>query len=166
MRICSARIGLQPAWFLFILLTVSYLQIFSSIVLAVTSFNVINLTAGNSVTAGYTRFSFIQLNDAGQAAFSGVNPSITDSQGRPRTDVFFWDGSTLKNITANIPGFVVFSGSSKGDPTYASRYKLNLADIRSSALHDCLLAVEDRRFYRLPVSPSSLTADGAQLLSE
>jgi membrane peptidoglycan carboxypeptidase len=34
-----------------------------------------------------------------------------------------------------------------GNPTYAIQYELNLADIKSSALHDCLLAAEDRRFY-------------------
>jgi len=47
----SAKIGLRPAWLLFVLLTVSYLQIIPSIVLAATSFNVTNLTVGNSVTA-------------------------------------------------------------------------------------------------------------------
>ena len=54
MRICGARIGLRPAWFLFLLLTVLYLQIFSSLSLAATSFTITNLTANNPVTAGYT----------------------------------------------------------------------------------------------------------------
>src|SRR5262245_566529 len=34
-----------------------------------------------------------------------------------------------------------------GHASYAIQYKLALADIKPSALHDCLLAVEDRRFY-------------------
>jgi hypothetical protein len=90
-----------------VLLTSIFLQIVSSLSQAATSFTITNLTANNPVTAGYTRFGNIQLNDAGQAVFPGVNPTITDSQGHPRTDVFFWDGTTLKNVTGNIPGFVV-----------------------------------------------------------
>jgi penicillin-binding protein 1B len=35
-----------------------------------------------------------------------------------------------------------------GHASYAIQYKLTLGDIRPSLLHDCLLAVEDRRFYR------------------
>jgi membrane peptidoglycan carboxypeptidase len=35
-----------------------------------------------------------------------------------------------------------------GQASYAIQYKLTLGDIRPSLLHDCLLAVEDRRFYR------------------
>src|SRR6266508_3855171 len=92
-------------------LTFISLQFFSSFSLAATSFTVANLTANNPVTAGYTRFGNIQLNDAGQAVFPGVKPTVTDPEGHPRTDVFFWDGTTLKNITADIPGFVVFGGN-------------------------------------------------------
>jgi membrane peptidoglycan carboxypeptidase len=39
-------------------------------------------------------------------------------------------------------------GGNNGTPAYARQYKLNLKDIKPSALHDCLLAAEDRRFYR------------------
>lgn len=94
-----------------VVLTAILLHLVSPLTYAATSFSVTNLTANNPVTAGYTRFGNIQLNDAGQAVFTGVNPSIADSQGRPRVDVFFWDGTTLRNITANIPGFVVSGGS-------------------------------------------------------
>jgi len=111
MNICNAKIGFGRSYLRLVLLTVSFLHISSSTSSAATSFNVVNLTANNPVTAGYTQFGNIQLNDAGQAVFAGVNPSITDPQGHPRTDVFFWDGTMLKNITANIPGFVVFGGS-------------------------------------------------------
>lgn len=96
--------GRTRSLFLFIALAIS--SIFSSISLAAASFNASNLTANNSVTAGYARFGNLQLNDAGQAAFTGVNPTITDSQGHPRVDVFFWDGATLKNLTKDISGFV------------------------------------------------------------
>jgi membrane peptidoglycan carboxypeptidase len=42
---------------------------------------------------------------------------------------------------------LVVRGTSR-NPTYASRYELSLSDIKSSTLHDCLLAAEDKRFYR------------------
>src|SRR5439155_3642784 len=44
-------------------------------------------------------------------------------------------------------GSLVVRGND-GNSSYAIQYKLTLADIKPSALHDCLLAVEDRRFYR------------------
>src|SRR5262245_12937012 len=106
MNIRSAKTSFRQRWFTLFLLTVSCLHIFPSIVLAATSFKVRNLTSNNPVTAGYTQFSNIQLNDAGQAVFTGVNPSITDPEGHPRRDVFFWNGTTLQNVTVNIPGFV------------------------------------------------------------
>jgi len=34
-----------------------------------------------------------------------------------------------------------------GNLTYASQYELSLVDIKPSALHDCLVTAEDRRFY-------------------
>jgi hypothetical protein len=89
-----------------VLLTSIFLQFVSSLSQAATSLTITNLTANNPVMAGYTRFGNIQLNDAGQAVFTGVNPSIADSQGHLRADVFFWDGTTLKNLTKDIPGFV------------------------------------------------------------
>src|SRR5262245_7367596 len=111
MNIWRARVGLERSWSLLVFLTLLFLGVSLSTSPAATSFNGVSLTAGQSDPAGYTRFSSIQLNDAGQAVFAGVNPSIADPQGRPRTDVFFWDGATSKNITAKIPGFVVFGGS-------------------------------------------------------
>jgi penicillin-binding protein 1B len=58
----------------------------------------------------------------------------------------------LRNLkeTASEPallGSLVIRGN-KGNTGYATQYQLNLADIKSSALHDCLLAAEDKRFYR------------------
>src|SRR5262245_33043655 len=111
MNICSTNIGLVRNWLLLVSLTILYLATSRSTSPAATSCNVVNLTAGPSLTPGYTRFSSIQLNDAGQAVFAGVNPNITDPEGHARTDVFFWNGTTLQNITANIPGFVVSGGS-------------------------------------------------------
>src|SRR5262249_16516402 len=35
-----------------------------------------------------------------------------------------------------------------GKLAYVTRYELRLGDIKPSALHDCLLAAEDKRFYR------------------
>jgi len=34
------------------------------------------------------------------------------------------------------------------NPIFATRHELNLAEIKPSTLHDCLLAAEDKRFYR------------------
>ena len=101
MKVRSAKTFFCQTRVTLFLLTASSLQIFASVLCAATSFNVVNLTAGKSASAGYTRFSTMQLNDKGQAAFSGVNPTTG------RTDVFFWDGTNLNNITKNIPGFVV-----------------------------------------------------------
>ena len=44
-------------------------------------------------------------------------------------------------------GSLVVRGNN-GNPTYATRYELSLNDIKPSTLHDCLLAAEDKRFYR------------------
>lgn len=44
-------------------------------------------------------------------------------------------------------GSLVVRGNG-GNPVYAARYQLGLADIKLSALHDCLLAAEDKRFYQ------------------
>jgi penicillin-binding protein 1B len=44
-------------------------------------------------------------------------------------------------------GSLVVRGND-GNPMYATRYELRLDDIKPSALHDCLLAAEDKRFYR------------------
>lgn len=42
--------------------------------------------------------------------------------------------------------FLIVRGS-EGTRGFATRFELRLADLKSSALHDCLLAAEDRRFY-------------------
>jgi membrane peptidoglycan carboxypeptidase len=44
-------------------------------------------------------------------------------------------------------GTLVVRGND-GLPAYASHHDLGLEDIKPSALHDCLLAAEDKRFYR------------------
>jgi membrane peptidoglycan carboxypeptidase len=44
-------------------------------------------------------------------------------------------------------GSLVVRGNN-GTPAYASQYELSLGDIKPSTLHDCLLAAEDKRFYR------------------
>jgi penicillin-binding protein 1A len=44
-------------------------------------------------------------------------------------------------------GSLVVRGNN-GTPAYASQYELSLGDIEPSTLHDCLLAAEDKRFYR------------------
>jgi penicillin-binding protein 1B len=44
-------------------------------------------------------------------------------------------------------GSLVVRGND-GNPIYASRYELSLGDVKPSTLHDCLLAAEDKRFYR------------------
>jgi membrane peptidoglycan carboxypeptidase len=44
-------------------------------------------------------------------------------------------------------GSLVVRGNN-GNPIYATRYELGLGDMKPSALHDCLLAAEDKRFYR------------------
>jgi membrane peptidoglycan carboxypeptidase len=46
-----------------------------------------------------------------------------------------------------ILGSLVVRGNDSS-PIYATRYELSLADIKDSTLHDCLLAAEDKRFYR------------------
>ena len=44
-------------------------------------------------------------------------------------------------------GSLVVRGND-GNPINATRYELSLDDIKTSTLHDCLLAAEDKRFYR------------------
>jgi len=44
-------------------------------------------------------------------------------------------------------GSLVVRGNN-GNPTYATRYELSPNDFKPSTLHDCLLAAEDKRFYR------------------
>ncbi|MBI2998261.1 MAG: choice-of-anchor D domain-containing protein [Deltaproteobacteria bacterium] len=66
------------------------------------SFDAINLTQGSPAATGYNTFRDVHLNNAGQAAFIGSNPTLS------RSDVFFWDGSALKNITKDDPEFASF----------------------------------------------------------
>ena len=58
-------------------------------------------------------------------------------------------GSVGQNIVGepSLLGALVVRGNS-GNPTYASRYELSLGEIKPSALRDCLLVAEDKRFYR------------------
>ena len=44
-------------------------------------------------------------------------------------------------------GTLVVRGND-GKPAYAIHHDLSLGDIKPSALHDCLVAAEDKRFYR------------------
>src|SRR5215813_303392 len=66
-------------------------------------------------------------------------------------NVFYsWPKPNRDHQKASEPGhlasLVVRGNSDK--LAYASRYELGLGDIKPSALHDCLLAAEDKRFYR------------------
>src|ERR1051326_6724563 len=70
------------------------------------SFTIMNLTATNPVTTGYTQFSELQINDAGQVAFIGSNPALA------RSDVFFWDGTVMTNITKDDSAFAGFVSAS------------------------------------------------------
>jgi membrane peptidoglycan carboxypeptidase len=52
-----------------------------------------------------------------------------------------------REIDSKEFGSLVVRGNDRNS-SYAIQYRLTLADIKPSVLHDCLLAVEDRRFYR------------------
>jgi membrane peptidoglycan carboxypeptidase len=56
---------------------------------------------------------------------------------------------SITNRNAEFPspvGSLLVRGN-HGMPVYATRYEVSLGDIKPSALHDCLLAAEDKRFY-------------------
>jgi penicillin-binding protein 2A len=55
---------------------------------------------------------------------------------------------TGRTATEPAPLASLVVRGNNGNPGYARHYELNLGDIKPSTLHDCLLAAEDKRFYR------------------